>query len=152
MIAVSMLEFLRTGLWGPIRLQMTRSQVQASIGPPDVVSVKREPAIWKYGDVEFHFVQAALVLIHIDHFDPASGLPRTGERMRLDPWVIRQGIAQSALEPHLQAQQLPFREVQRVEPNVAVLRVGAGIQLYFVEQSGAFDPAPGLTALSYFTK
>lgn len=66
--------------------------------------------------------------------------------------VIRQGMAQTALEQHLQAQQVPFHEAQRVEPHVAVLRVGAGIHLYFVEQSGAFDPPPGLAAISYSPK
>jgi hypothetical protein len=149
MITVSLVEFLRAGAFGPIRLGMSRSQVQAACGPPEDVSVQRGPLIWKYGDIEFHFARDRFFLIHCDHFDPASGLPRAGERMQLDLWVIQQGISRAEMQRQLTAEQIAWRVVQPIEPHTALLSVGAGVQLLFIEDADDFSPPPGLAALSY---
>jgi hypothetical protein len=63
--------FRDTGDICPIRLGMSREEIRAILGQPDDVGVTsrkwRTPAIYKYGDVEFHFglgPQGTLILIY----------------------------------------------------------------------------------------
>ena len=55
--------YRRNGQISPIRIDMTRDEVRAVLGEPDDVGgtarKHRIPAIWKYGDVEFHFDHTA---------------------------------------------------------------------------------------------
>jgi hypothetical protein len=66
-------KFASSGDICPIRLGMSRDQLRAAFGEPDDVGAtsrkRREPAIWVYGGLEFHFDHTAgdeLFLIHRD--------------------------------------------------------------------------------------
>jgi hypothetical protein len=71
----------RTGNIGPVSLGMTRSELRALFGIPDDVGSswrrQKEPLIWRYGEVEFHFSSDAnrgLVLIYAEEGDGAVRL------------------------------------------------------------------------------
>ena len=55
MAEINLLEFFKTGQFGPVRIGMTRRQVKILIGLPDNYSA---PDIWEYGGVELHFDSA----------------------------------------------------------------------------------------------
>lgn len=100
---VSLKELIETGSFGPVKLGMNCEEVESSLGAPDDVGGTsrkyRKPSIWKYGEIELHFVQGAdsLFLIHLDDFDVSSG----GKSLHLDPWVIRGTLSLSDAEQHL---------------------------------------------------
>ena len=65
-------QFRRTGDICPIRLGMSREQLKAALGDPEVTggATRRHPraVIWKYGELEFHFRPDAdqLALIYME--------------------------------------------------------------------------------------
>lgn len=75
--------FQRTGVISPIQLGCTRAELITILGEPDDVGgTSRKyptPAIWKYGDLEFHFEQDALWLIYAESPDgvPRISIPRS---------------------------------------------------------------------------
>jgi hypothetical protein len=151
MKAVSLEAFFQTGSLGPIRLGMSRAQIQEAVGPPDYVGCTtrkyRQPSLWGYGNMELHFVRGGdeLWLIHLENFQ----VPEAGGNLRLDPWIIRGGMGRSEVEYHLAACQLPFQQIQSPEENCTWLRVGAGIMFIFINERRPYDPPPGLFALSF---
>jgi hypothetical protein len=113
MIAVSLLDWLRTGQFGPVRLGFSRAQLQDLLGRPDDMGgtsrKHRTPAIWKYGDIEFHFGgrDDPLYLIHLDDF----AIPTGGPAIAFDPWIVRGGLLREEVEWILSAQGIAYRRV-----------------------------------------
>lgn len=64
--------FKVTGDLCPIRLGMSRDEIRAFFGDPDDTGATSRkyplPAIWKYGDLEFHFdrLDAKLSLVYME--------------------------------------------------------------------------------------
>ena len=52
----TILEFIKTGSLGPVRLGMTSEEIVNAIGEPEDISVKTKPyVIWKYGSLQITF-------------------------------------------------------------------------------------------------
>ena len=150
-IRVSMREWLRSGLFGPVRLGMSRAQVHGLLGPPDDTGGTsrryRTPAIWKYGDIEFHFGRRdddRLHLIYLDHF----AVPTGGRAIALDPWIVRGGLRRPDVEQHLDACGIPYDHATGPDPTSSTcLVVSSGVVLDFVERQETRSPPPGLFAI-----
>ncbi|MCB8942224.1 MAG: hypothetical protein H6658_00480 [Ardenticatenaceae bacterium] len=52
MAEINLLEFFKTGQFGPVKIGTTRSEVKALLGMPDN---QTSPNLWEYGGVELHF-------------------------------------------------------------------------------------------------
>ena len=52
MAEINLLEFFKTGQFGPTHLGMTRGEVKRLLGSPDNDT---SPTIWEYGGIELHF-------------------------------------------------------------------------------------------------
>jgi hypothetical protein len=92
MTAAVLRTFFASGALGPVALGAQRTAVEAAFGPPEDFYA-REPSpelaeIWKYGDVEFHFEEERIRLIHIDRFSGSDATPAGGAGLDLDPWVV----------------------------------------------------------------
>ena len=81
-------QFKETGNIAPLRLGCTREDVLALFGEPDATATTsrkhRKPAIWKYGELEFHFSTGdkdVLILLYSEH---ADGSVDVSIPMRLD--------------------------------------------------------------------
>lgn len=150
MRAISLEAFFQTGSLGPVRLGLSRAQIQEAVGPPEFVGEttrkSRQPAIWSYGDIELHFLQGqdTLWLIHLENFQ----IPQAGGNLNVDPWIIRGGMARAEMEAYLTACHLPFQQIPSPEENCTWLRVGAGITCIFINEPRSYDSPPGLFALS----
>ena len=150
MITVSLEGFVRTGSFGPVRLGMSRAQIQELIGPPvDVGCQSRKyprPACWLYGDVELHFRprEDVMWLIHLENFQT----PTAGGNLRLDPWIIRGGMTPAEVEQQLTACGIEFQQMPGAsQSTTTTLIAGARVQLLFSNHVGPYDPPPGLFAL-----
>ncbi|WP_433421665.1 hypothetical protein ACQP1V_11090 [Microtetraspora malaysiensis] len=94
MLQVSLLDFLRGGRFGPIRLGATRAAIRDLLGEPHAVHIATRRVayedIWKYGDFEFYFDDShdgadILWMIYTDEFT----IPRCGSGVDVDPWLLR---------------------------------------------------------------
>jgi hypothetical protein len=128
---VSLREFVETGRFGRVCLGMSKAWVESILGAPDDTGgtsrKHREPAIWRYGDVEFHFDvrDGGLWLIHLDDFD----LPSGGKSIALDPWIIRGSLTLAEAEERLTLDGVAY-EVADCEDD-KLLTTWAGVKLLF---------------------
>lgn len=148
MVGVSLLEFARSGTFGPVGLGLDRRRTVRLLGAPDEWGAPfksfKKAAIWKYGTTEFHFSRDVIWLIHSDDFDVPDG----GSRLDLEPWVLHRGMALSALERAMTAAAIPRRiEPCRYEPGAVVLTTAPGVRFVFTETD--HSPALGLSAFSH---
>lgn len=61
MISVDLVEFLRSGNFGGLRLGMTGQEVRTLLGEPEDTSVSNHPLIWKYGRFQIAFDENRIV-------------------------------------------------------------------------------------------
>jgi len=152
MIDVSLRDFLQTGRFGPVELGMPSAKVEGFLGAADSLGASssraRRPFLWKYGEVEFHFLPRKgkddqLVLVFLEHFNVPSG----GPKVRIDPWFIRGGLSLDAVEREFRAAGLKTRSFRRehlqgatelvVEKGASLLFGGEG--LYSISFSGDLE-------------
>ena len=84
---VSMLAFFQTGLFGNLTLGKTKEWVRDNFSFPDgdpSLKAHKRANIWLYGNIEFHFHENELYLIHCDHVSTLNG----GHKIDLDKWIF----------------------------------------------------------------
>ena len=146
-IAVSMLDFLRTGEFGPIKLGISRAELRGCLGNPEDWCVDPKgvnyAAIWKYGDTEFYFDNGdALWLIFADHIENLRG----GAAVEIDPWIFHGGLlVADALESFSAAGILYERIHQTLDDDTERYRVGAGVELIFADETQCLFTAEGVS-------
>ena len=135
---ISLKQLIESGCFGPVKLGMTREEVKGSLGAPDDVGgtsrKSQKPSIWKYGDIELHFVHGAnsLFLIHLDDFDVPSG----GKSIDLDPWVIRGTLSLSEAEQHLSRCGIEYMMDKYEFKHIGkCLTAGVGVSFIFSEEN-----------------
>jgi hypothetical protein len=99
---VNLKEFLRTGVFGEIKIGMTSDQILEILGSPDTVFTRRKnprPTGFEYGDVEFYFVSSKdnrLCSIYLDHLN----IPKGSQLLNLDAWILREHCHKQKLNLH----------------------------------------------------
>jgi hypothetical protein len=102
-VKVSLEDFLRTGVFGPVEFGMSGDEILSFLGPPDAIFTRRKsrrPTGLEYGDVEFYLMDAKdirLCAIYLDHFD----IPTDGGLLSLDSWCLRGAMSQRMLRLRL---------------------------------------------------
>ena len=134
MVNVSLKELIQLGHFGPVRLGMSREQVESFIGEPDDSGVgsRKHPqaTILKYGDVEFHFDprDGRLWLIHLGQFEA----PSAGKSVRLDPWIIRASLTVPEMEEGLSRSGIGYQVTDQAGwDDYKCVVAGAGVKLIF---------------------
>ena len=109
---VSLLEFARTGNFGPLRAGNDRSKVLEVLGTPPTWGPSKETIdtapIWKFGDFEFHFSGDYLFMIFTDWFEVPTG----GNQIQLDPWILHAELMREDFEAALSNEGIPFTTAQ----------------------------------------
>lgn len=142
---VDLLDFLRSGRFGSVQLGMSRAQLFLFAGLPTQPSP--EATFWNYGNIEFHFVDDRLYLIHTE---PFHGILDGGPTIDLNLWKLQPGITLHAVEEKLTNVGIEYHKSAAY--GIHFLLVGTGITLGFNNESGA-DSLPGdLVAISYRAK
>ena len=134
MVDVSLKELIESGHFGPLRLGMSRKQIEGFLGAPDDWSAGprkfSRASILKYGDVEFHFDprDGSLWLIHLEQFDAPSG----GKSVNLDPWVIRPSLTLSEMEERLSHSGIRYQVTDQADwDEYKCVVADAGVKLIF---------------------
>ena len=154
-IAASMLAFLRTGEFGPIKLGISRAELQDCLGEPKnwgpAKKAKQNAEIWKYGDVEFYFDDSdTLWMIFADHIENLRG----GSAIEIDPWIFHGGLLAAAALDSFSAAAIPYERIhETLDDDTERYRVGAGVELIFADETKSMfceegvspDARPGMT-------
>ena len=110
MLQISLLEFAKSGMFGPIEVGMLRNEVELALGNPTHISPPSNNTstadIWKYGDFEFHFFDDAVLTIFTDWFE----VPQGGPELQIDPWILRARLARSDFEQALNQSNISFKK------------------------------------------
>ncbi len=143
--------FLRTGEFGPVRMGMSRDELLRLLGEPERLggASRRHPVppIWRYGDVEFHFVPETglLGLVFADGFE----VPRGALGLALEPGWLRGGLPlQAGLERLVEAGLPHALRVPDYDPGQVVLELESGVLLGFVVDAADRGGRPGLVFFS----
>lgn len=107
MISVSLRDFAATGMFGPIQLGMTRTEIEQLLGTPELWGTEKHcgvATIWRYSEIEFYFEKNKLFMVFTDHDTLANG----GNACAIDPWIIRPGLPGDELETALRGERIEF--------------------------------------------
>jgi hypothetical protein len=123
-------DFIATGAFGPLSLGANREEVKSAFGVPPTWSTEsacERAAIWKYGDIEFHFDNDRLWLIFADDFDQ----PRGGASLQIEAWIVRRDLSLAAAETALQGAGIAFGRQPAPDREGITLLSTAGVALSF---------------------
>ena len=151
---LSLKDFVATGAIADVPFACDPRQLETVAGEPEATGgtsrKHRQPIIWKYGDVEFYFSRSrgGLEMIHIEQFSGADGSPQGWGGLQVDPWVIREGLAQAEFARALESARLSF--AVRPEPawKQEVVVMASGVEVGFVSEPDEFSDFVGLAYLS----
>jgi len=128
MYRIDLLDFLRTGEFGPVKIGMTREQVVHELGTPTDVSSDAEGSIYLYGSVEMGFIAGRLKFIHLHRFRDRPHGTRTCHIISdgFRKWMSLKD-AKSLLHEH----GIDFNEKKDPWNPGQLLITRAGVELYF---------------------
>ena len=158
MLSISLVEFFRTGQFGPVRLGMTRQEVYDFLGEPDGYGSPNthlmEARVWLYDAIELHFSDAEaspLWLIFSDHLSYPDWWG-TSERVELDAWIFAGGRQPSKkeIENNLAEINLPYKytdQKQKYEDDiVGKFLLDSGVEILIGVKYECEDVEPGKRA------
>lgn len=146
-VTISLQEVLRTGEFGPLRQGMSRAEVRRRLGPPErtnglKAATSNTALIWLYGSFEFWFQWhdgvEVLVAGMVDNPDSSDhwGVPSGGGTMRLDPWVIREGLPLDECVQQLNTAGIAYNDEGVTILDRPTLRTAGGVRLAFHKGRG----------------
>ncbi len=87
-ITINFLDFFKRGKFDFIKLGQTKEWILNNFPDPDDYNtefIKRKFAIWRYGNIEFHFNDSnELFLIYSDYISTLNG----GKNLLLEKWIL----------------------------------------------------------------
>lgn len=137
MASIALETFLKTGEFGSIRLGMTRAQIRGRIGRPQVKTTKTDshgrPIMWKYGDIELTFDPDEDSLVAVTLEMAVGAVPTGWQRLGLDPWELRGGMAPEEVEAALNTAAISYAQLPaRFPGDVLTLETAVGVRLGFI--------------------
>jgi hypothetical protein len=149
MISISLGDFVATGMFGPIQLGMTRSEIEELIAPPALWGIERRrdiATIWRYGEIEFYFLDHRLRMIFTDH----DSLTNCGGTCEIDPWLIRPGLRRNEFEAALQAGNIGFEVSQPAyDTRQRLVLTSTSVEFAFLEDTDPECPGEQLGLFSW---
>lgn len=113
MLGLSLRDWIVTGKFGPLAIGATQAELVRAVGRPDQAGCpdRGVDMVWKYGDIELLFEPYAgtgrVWCVEMHAFD---GAPVGGRRIRLDPWIVKDGLPLTELRRALDAAGVVTRE------------------------------------------
>ena len=150
-VTIKLEDFLRTGVFGPVKFGMTREELKAILGEPCYCHQRRKdnhPTIFQYGDFEFYFLSSQdnrLCSIYLHHFNEIKG----NERLNVEPWGLKGQMSLSEVEGRLNASGIPFQHTHHPNPDMVCLTTDSGVEIGFCKEPGSAGlPQSGLYYIS----
>lgn len=86
-IRISLKDFILDEKFDCLKLGVTKSWLQNNFVEPDDIfanSTLEESPVWRYGNIELHFIEDKLWMIFTDYVDDLDG----GDKLILDKWIL----------------------------------------------------------------
>ena len=120
---ISILEYLRSGRFGPVSIGSSRDKVLEMFGPAD----STEGRLWRYGDICFEFSLSN----HIERITgSAAGRMQFSSRLAIDSWKLKRSYPLTALKFCLYQEGIVF------DPHSASMEGAPGEVVYLDLESG----------------
>ncbi len=139
---VSVLEFLKSGKFGKVKIDHKKEEVLKTLPKPDIVDYppyqERKCCILTYGSIELHFIEDVLCLIHADNFIYLDG----GEVLKIDFWVLDGNASEIKLEEmieNLSKEKVKFSLLKNKELNNTIIKTEGNVELLFEQKSNSTD-------------
>lgn len=156
---ISIESFVKKASFGPIRLNMSKTEIERVFGPPDyyynpLIFGYKKATIWKYGEMEFQFNPDSERLTAIDNNDlqyhqSFASESRSFELTDLFFFKGEKPLAQRELEKKLLDINLKFHYFKSVDWDAIKISLENGIEIIFeAEEDGSYSPTTVLLAES----
>ncbi len=128
----SLKNFVQTGDFGSIQLNMQRAMVKGHLGAPESWDAGtpdyQSARFWKYGAVELHFRGDVLEMIFIDDFSVLN----TSQSIIIEAWMVAENLTCAAVEQCLSEAKISYRKLNfPYNENGVHLVTNAGVTLAF---------------------
>lgn len=150
-VHVTLEDFLRTGVFGPIKFGMSREELRLILGEPDYCHQRRKdkhPTLLQYGDFEFYFLSSQdnrLCTIYLHHFNDIKG----NERLNVESWGLKGRMPLSEVEEKLSASGISFQHTPHPDPTMVCITTASGVEVGFCKEPSSVGlPLSGLYYLS----
>lgn len=138
---ISLRDFAATGKFGAVEPGIMRAGVRDILGAPPNWSAPFDnleaAAIWKYGDIEFHFSGDVLWMIFTDDFE----IPRGCELFEVDAWEVKRDCTPSQMEQYLTEAGIAYRveDFSYVDDGVRLICESGTAMTFGSEDSGKME-------------
>jgi hypothetical protein len=150
MIRTSILDLAASGDLGSLCHDLSHDELRMLLGSPSdwgTQATQERADIWRYGDIEFHFINRKVYLIFSDHGD----MTLTNGSLQIDPWILRRGLALEDFESALAEASIPYETVVHdFDPTQRIVTTISGARFTFTDDPD--DDFSGLTAWSIQTR
>ncbi|GAB5407564.1 MAG: hypothetical protein Aurels2KO_57950 [Aureliella sp.] len=146
-VPISIADLIELGTFGPIAIGSTRHAVGAIFGEPTDATItnrRQTSCVWRYGEVEFHFDDDLLSLIHCDADDLFEG----GPTLAIHPWKLRLRMPLLEVKAILDAKAIYYTGCDDCHEPDCLLKLNSGCTLGFVLDSDAGFGPTGLRSWS----
>jgi len=150
MIQTSILDLAASGDLGSLFHDLSHDELRALVGAPSewgTQATQERAEIWRYGDIEFHFINRKVYLICSDHGD----MTLANGSLQIDPWILRRGLALEDFESALAEASIPYETVvPDFDPTQRIVATISGARFTFTDEPD--DDFSGMTAWSIQTR
>jgi len=137
---VNILEFIKKGKFGELKIDQKKEEVLKILPKPDTVdypsNLERKYCILTYGNIEFHFIEDSLHLIHSDNFTYLDG----GNALKLNLWKFEGNISEIKLEEmieNLVKEEVKFSLLKNNKLDNTILKTEGDVELLFEQESNS---------------
>lgn len=152
---VNLKALLQTGRLGEIYLGQLEREVFNILGTPDFAHAGtrklRRPSLFSYGDLEFYFEDSSrqLSLINLNFLSFwQREIPSGGEKLQIEPWVLKAGLAPEGLIKYLNQEAINFCDVEPINIDTRQLLINKMTTLIFNNMTKECGDYSGLCKLS----
>ena len=145
MIKVNLVTFLKTGVFGGLRLGILGQDVKALLGEPEDTSLRDHPRIWKYGRFQIALDENRVVSMSA-YFEPWRG--KSSKQISFTGWKAGSKTTIEGFQELCSKQGIDWRihPTWNYEDTVGLV-LESGVSAYF-ERNGAKSSLCGLSLMN----
>jgi hypothetical protein len=143
---ISMLEFLRTGMFGGLSVGADVADLRPHFGEPVYIKNYRDlTAKWAYEDMEFYVnleLQKVygIIIAGFQDKDDLGHYPRENKDFKIDPWILRWESGLLNTKNALDSVNLEFLQIPNApSEGYETFRLKSGTQIIFAEEPDWVD-------------
>jgi hypothetical protein len=138
---ISMLEFLRTGMFGGLAVGADVADLRPTFGKPVYIKENEDfRGKYVYEDVEFFYNMESqkvygIIIFGFRDKDELGNFPRENKKFRIDPWILRWQSGLLNTRNALNSENLTFQQLPSTPgEGYETFRLKSGVEIIFSEE------------------